>query len=118
MVTALARRDESFGPVLTLGAGGVAVEIHRDIAIRVLPVDADDVDAMLSELRIRPLVEGYRGRKGADRSALMLAVTGLARCFLDHPEIEELEINPLFAGPDGVHAVDARATLSAASTRR
>lgn len=113
-----AHRDESFGPVLTLGAGGVAVEIHRDVAIRVLPVDADEVDAMLSELRIRPLIDGYRGRKGTDRSALMLAITGLARCFLDRPEIEELEINPLFAGPEGVHAVDARATLSAVSTPR
>lgn len=113
-----ARRDETFGPVLTLGAGGVAVEIHRDVSVRVLPVDAEEIDAMLSELRIRPLVEGYRGRKGADRSALMRAVTGLAACFLDHPEIEELEINPLFAGTDGVYAVDARATLSAVSTPR
>jgi acetate---CoA ligase (ADP-forming) len=105
------RRDRSFGPILTLGAGGVAVEVHRDVAVRVLPVDADEVEEMISQLRIAPLIRGHRGRPGVPIQALTSLLQGLARCFLENPRLSELEVNPVFAGPDGVMAVDARAMM-------
>jgi acetate---CoA ligase (ADP-forming) len=107
------RRDRSFGPVLTLGAGGVEVEVHRDVAVRVLPVHDGEVDEMISQLRIAPLIRGHRGRPGVDVPALAGLLRGLARCILENPEIAELEMNPVFAGPDGVMGVDARAVLDA-----
>lgn len=107
-----ARRDPTFGPVLTLGAGGTAVEVHRDVAVRVLPLGPGDVDEMVDQLRIAPLVRGgFRGRPGVDRKALDALLLGVAGCLLEHPEVEEVELNPVFAGPDGVTAVDARAFL-------
>lgn len=110
-----ARRDRSFGPVLTLGAGGVAVEVHRDVAVRMLPVDPEEVQEMISQLRIAPLIRGHRGRPGVHTRALTALLQGLARCLLENPEISELEMNPVFAGPDGVMAVDARAVLGASA---
>ncbi len=106
------RRDPDFGPVLTVGAGGVAVEVLRDVVLRVLPVTRGDVLEMLDELRTAALLRGHRGRPPANREAVADLALGLARCALAHPEIAELEANPVFAYPDGALAVDVRAFLS------
>lgn len=106
------RRDEQFGPVLTVGAGGTGVEYLKDVALRVLPVDDREIDTMLGELRLAPLLDGYRGAPEVDRAALVQAIGALARCALSTPEIAEIEVNPLFVGPDGAVAVDVRAFLA------
>jgi acetate---CoA ligase (ADP-forming) len=107
------RRSSSFGTVLSLGAGGVAVEVHRDVAVRLLPLGEGEFPEMLDELRIAPLLRGHRGRPGVDLAGLERLVRGLARCAEAHPEITEIEVNPVFATPLGVVAVDARAYLEA-----
>ncbi|TVP47660.1 MAG: CoA-binding protein [Gemmatimonadales bacterium] len=109
------RRSPSFGPVISLGAGGVAVEVHRDVAVRILPLAEGEVTEMVEELRIAPLLRGYRGQPGVDLSALAALVEGLARCAEALPEIAEIEMNPVFATSAGVVAVDARAYLAAAA---
>jgi acetate---CoA ligase (ADP-forming) len=109
------RRDPQFGPVLTVGAGGTGVEWMRDVSLRVLPVTADEIDAMLDELRMAPLLAGYRGAPGADRAALIRAVASVAACALALPDLAEIEVNPLFVGPDGAVAVDLRAFLDPSS---
>jgi len=108
------RIDPVFGPVLTLGAGGTAVEVLRDFSVRVLPVRKGEVLEMMDELRIAPLLRGHRGRPGVDRDALAVFVMGLSACALEHPELAELEANPIFAGPEGVTAVDLRGYLAPA----
>ncbi len=107
-----ARRDRSFGPVLAVGLGGVAVELFEDVAIRVLPVSRDDLLEMLGELELAPLLAGHRGRAAVSLEAVVDAAVALAECLLEHPEVVELEVNPLFAYPDRAVAVDVRAYVS------
>ncbi len=104
--------DSTFGPVLAFGLGGVWVEVLDDVAFRVVPVGADDLDEMLSEVKGARLLEGFRGSPPVDRDALretLLCLSDLARDFSE--EIAEVEINPLFAGPKGVLAVDGLVRL-------
>lgn len=106
------RRDSQFGPVLSVGAGGVAVEIFRDTAVRVLPVSSDEAQAMLQEIRLSPLLRGHRGRPAACADCLVRLIGAIAECAFTFPELAELEANPVFAYPDGAVAVDVRAFLN------
>jgi acyl-CoA synthetase (NDP forming) len=101
-------QDPVFGPAITLGSGGIFAEVLRDIAVRPLPLDRADVEAMFAGLRIAPLLAGARGRPPADVAALVdtvLAVASLAAAC--GPHLAELDLNPLVVRPDGVFAVDA-----------
>jgi acetyltransferase len=105
------RDDAIMGPVVLLGAGGVHVELIDDTSLRLLPVGADDVSAMIGELKAAKLLAGFRGRAPADTDALIQAVVGLAEIYLDHRHLlADLEVNPLIVGPKGagVAAVDVR----------
>ena len=101
--------DPLYGPLLLVGSGGILVELVRDAAQRLLPVEARDVAAMIDSLKLAPLLAGYRGRPAADRAALEAAALGLARFYLDHrARIAEIEINPLMVSAQGAVAVDVR----------
>lgn len=101
--------DELYGPLLLVGAGGILVELLRDVAQRLLPVSQDDVAAMIDGLKINRLLSGYRGRPAADRKALEAAALALGRFYLDHrARIGEIEINPLIVRASGAIAVDVR----------
>jgi len=104
-----ARNDALYGPILLAGAGGVLVELARDVALRLLPVSTQDVTAMIDGLRLNTLIAGFRGRPPADRAALEATVRALAQFYLDHrARIEDIEINPLMVRPSGAVAVDVR----------
>ena len=105
------REDEQYGPMLVVGAGGVMVELINDVALRLLPVNEDDIRSMLSELKISELLNGFRGSGEADRDALIAGIKGLSNFYLDHRTwIKDLEINPLMVLPkgQGIYAVDIR----------
>ncbi len=105
-------RDPMFGPVMTLGTGGVLVELLRDSVTLMLPVTRDDIDAALRSLRLYPLLEGYRGRPNADVKAAIDAIVGLADFVRKNArEIEELDINPLIVCAEGKGAWIADALL-------
>lgn len=106
-----ARRDPQFGPILTLAIGGTAVELHRDLAIRGLPLVATDIEAMCRELRLAPLLLGYRGRPAVDLAAIAAVGLSLGECLLARPDLREIELNPVFAYPDRAVAIDATAYL-------
>ncbi len=108
--------DADVGPVLTVGAGGIWVEVMRDVAHRVLPVEEHEIRAMLGELRTWGLLAGARGRAPADLDAVVAAVGAVARCILERPDVGEVEVNPLFVYPGGVQAVDARVFLAHGSS--
>jgi len=106
-----ARTDPLYGPMLVVGAGGILVELVKDVVVRLLPVTRDDARAMLGELKVAKLLAGFRGRPPADRDALVEAICGLSAFYLDHRHLlSDLEINPLIVRPrgEGVRAVDVR----------
>jgi acyl-CoA synthetase (NDP forming) len=105
------RKDPQFGPFMLIGLGGVMVEVMRDVAIRLLPIEEDDAREMLRSLRGAPLLAKFRGRPARDTEAVVRAMTGLSRLFVDHRAwLSDLEINPLIvlAEGQGARAVDVR----------
>jgi acyl-CoA synthetase (NDP forming) len=99
-------RDDQFGAAMTIGAGGVLVELLSDTATLLLPTSADDIGRKLEGLKIATLLKGYRGSAPADMGALIRSICGLADEFVARPEIAALEINPLFVCQTGIFGVD------------
>jgi acetyltransferase len=106
-------RDAQFGPLVVVGFGGVYVEVLRDTAMRLAPLSPAEAGRMLDQLRMAPLLRGVRGEPPVDREALARAICAVGQLAADVPDIVELDLNPLLAGPDGVVAIDARAKLAA-----
>ncbi|ARR53351.1 GNAT family N-acetyltransferase [Rhizorhabdus wittichii DC-6] len=104
--------DPTFGPVILFGTGGHAVEIIDDKALSLPPLDRDQALAMIARTRIARQLEGYRTRLPADMTGIADVLVALSQIAIDHPEVLELDINPLIADADGVIALDARAVLS------
>lgn len=107
-----ATRDPLFGPAVMVGLGGVFTEVLDDVAIRLAPLDRAEALAMLDELRGRPLLDGARGRPAVDREAVADLVVALAQLAWQRPDIVEVDLNPVIAGPDGALAVDALVVLA------
>jgi len=104
-----ARSDAMYGPMLLIGAGGILVELAKDAALRMLPVNAADVTQMVDGLKLSKLLAGYRGRPAADRAALEKTALALGKFFLDHrAKIADIEVNPLMVRENGAVAVDVR----------
>jgi acyl-CoA synthetase (NDP forming) len=108
--------DESFGPVVALGLGGVLTEVLKDVSYRVAPFDLETAREMIAELRGAALLDGYRGRPPADKEALaraLVAVSQMAAAL--SPRLKELDINPVFVRPAGrgIAAADALVVLKA-----
>ncbi|UCC63159.1 MAG: acetate--CoA ligase family protein, partial [Anaerolineae bacterium] len=103
-----ARRDPNFGPVVLFGLGGIYVEVLDDVSLRVAPLTRHDAEEMIAELRGSRLLRGARGQAPADVGALVEALLALSRLMLEHPEIAELDINPLVVLEKGALALDAR----------
>jgi acetate---CoA ligase (ADP-forming) len=105
--------DPSFGPIILTGMGGTLVELLRDVSVRVTPLTDVDVDEMLGDLRMAPLLKGYRGAPPADVRALKDLLFRINALVDDVPEVAELDLNPVFVRDDGqgVVAVDVRMKL-------
>lgn len=111
-----AYRDARLGPVVTVGAGGVWVEEMDDVSVRVLPVGNADLVDMLGELRVSRLLGAARGLPPVDYAPIFNTVRTVAEAITAHPEITEVEINPLFVYEDRVAPADARVVLGPSST--
>ncbi|MGW2017029.1 acetate--CoA ligase family protein [Streptomyces sp. NPDC001927] len=105
------QRDPRFGPVAMVGLGGVLTETLCDVAFALAPVAADFAEKLLRGLRTAPLLDGVRGRPAVDVTAAAAVVARITQAAAAHPEIAELEVNPLLVRPDGALALDARAVL-------
>jgi acetate---CoA ligase (ADP-forming) len=110
-----ARWDARFGPVAVAGSGGIYAEILDDIAVALAPVSETEARRMLASLRAAPLLAGARGRPALDLDAGARALAALSVVAAGHPELAEIEINPLLVMPHGALALDAR--LIPATTR-
>jgi len=100
--------DPLFGPVLACGAGGTTAELLGDVQVRLTPVTDVDVREMLSSLRTYRLLQGYRGNPAADLASVEDVLLRVGAMVENHPEIAELDLNPLIAGPGGAVVVDWR----------
>ncbi|MER6070040.1 acetate--CoA ligase family protein [Streptomyces sp. NPDC001817] len=105
-------RDPRFGPVAMVGLGGVLAEALRDVAFALAPVPADGALRLLRGLRTAALLDGVRGRPPVDIAAAAAAVETITAFAAAHPEIAEIEVNPLLVRPHGVLALDSRAVLA------
>jgi acyl-CoA synthetase (NDP forming) len=103
--------DPQFGPTLMFGLGGVHVEVLKDVAFRLAPLTPRDAQQMLQEIKGLPLLQGHRGQPPVNLEALEKTLLQVSHLLETHPEIKELDLNPLFAYPDGCLAVDARIVL-------
>ena len=111
--------DRTFGPVLLFGAGGTSVEVVADTAEALPPLDMNLAVDLMRRTRIWRLLQGYRDRPAADIDRLAEALVRLSYLVARHPEIREIDINPLLADETGVIALDARVRVEdeAASPR-
>jgi acyl-CoA synthetase (NDP forming) len=110
--------DPQFGPVVACGAGGVVVELLKDVSVRLTPLTRGEAGSMLRELRSYPLLTGYRGRPACDRAALEDVLVRVGAMADDLPQIAELDCNPVVALPDRAVIVDARVRLAPAEPPR
>ena len=108
-----ARWDARFGPIAVAGLGGVLVETLADVAVALAPLDDDGARRLLLSLRGAALLRGVRGRPAVDVDAAARALAALSRVAAEHPEIAEIEVNPLLVRPHGALALDARVVLTA-----
>jgi acyl-CoA synthetase (NDP forming) len=104
-------KDAQFGPVLMFGLGGVWVEVLKDVSFRIVPLEKRDAHEMIQEIKGKPLLEGYRGQEAVDIDNLEEMILKVSGFIEKHPEIKELDVNPVFAYKDGAVAVDARVVL-------
>jgi acetyltransferase len=101
-------RDPEFGPVVLAGFGGVLVEATRDVQLAVAPVDTDQALALLRSLRGAAVFTGLRGSPPTDLGPVANVIVAVGDLMARHPEISELDLNPVLAGPGGCIAVDWR----------
>ncbi len=100
-------RDATFGPTILLGLGGIIAEALGDVALRLAPLTPADAAEMLDELAGHKLLAGFRGQPPVNRSALIRMLLTISQLMLKHPEIVELDINPLRNTSTGLYALDA-----------
>jgi acetate---CoA ligase (ADP-forming) len=104
------RNEPGFGPCVLCGIGGVLVEVYNDVALRVAPVDQETARHMIEELKGVNILRGFRGRRPYDVESLVQVLVDVSRLMMDHPEISDLDINPLILHDDGTggRVVDAK----------
>jgi acyl-CoA synthetase (NDP forming) len=106
--------DPLLGPLVACGAGGTAVEVLGDVAVRLAPLTGLDADRMIRSLATFPLLDGYRGAPPADLPALEDLLLRLGAMADAHPEVVELDCNPVLVGEHGAIVLDARVRVEPA----
>jgi acetyltransferase len=103
--------DSQFGPVLLFGTGGQLVEVFKDRALGLPPLNATLARRMMEQARIYTALKGVRGRKGANLALLEQLLVRFSQLVVEQPWIAEIDINPLFISPERIFALDARVVL-------
>ncbi len=108
------KQEPGLGTLVVLGLGGIYVEVFKDISMRFAPLSENDIDEMLHELKAFPLLAGARGKQSVDLEKIKEYLARLSQLAIEHPEITELDINPLLVFPKGDHfrILDARLRLN------
>ncbi len=106
--------DPQFGPVMMFGLGGIMVEVLGDVAFRLAPLGEGDARDMIDEIQGRQVLDGVRGQPPVDIAAIEAMLDRVSEFAAAHPEVAELDLNPVIASPEGAIAVDARIVLAEA----
>ena len=105
-------RDPTFGPVITFGMGGVAVEVFRDSAVALPPLNAFLARELIARTRVAKMLDAFRGAPAVDLDKVIEVLLRVSELACEIPAIAELDINPLLADADGVIALDARVVVT------
>jgi len=100
--------NEHFGHVISLGLGGVYVEVYKDVEFRVIPIRESDVYSMINRLKGKAILGEFRGMRPVNMNLLVETTLKLSKMIEENPEIREIDINPFMIGPNRGFAVDAR----------
>lgn len=109
------KRDPLFGPVILFGIGGIFAEAHRDITLGVTPLEDRTIEDMLRGIRASALLGAFRGMPAVDRAKLVHAIRALERIAEDHPDVIEIDVNPLIIEGAAPVAADALVVLDPAA---
>ncbi len=101
------KRDPQFGPVVLVGMGGIYTEVFRDSSMRICPITRNDAREMIEELKIFPILNGARGQKPINMSALIRSIEGVAS-IMQKTNAKELDVNPVMCTPESAYAIDVR----------
>ena len=102
------KRDPVFGPVIVFGLGGIFVEALKDTSMRIAPVSPAEAAAMIEEIKGYKILHGLRGEKSVSMAALAKIIVAVSKLSLAHPEIKEIDLNPVMADAKKAVVVDAR----------
>lgn len=105
-------RDPQFGPTVMFGLGGIFIEILKDVAFRVCPVERTDIEEMLTEIEGIKMLQGYRGQPRRDVNAIIDIIIEISRLALDYPVVKGIDLNPILVYEKGALAVDAKVFLN------
>jgi acyl-CoA synthetase (NDP forming) len=103
--------DPQFGPVVMFGLGGVWVEVLKDVSFKIVPLTKRDAAKAVREIRASRLLDGFRGSDPVDTAVLEEILLRVSEFVAKTPQVKEMDLNPIFAYPDGAVAVDARVIL-------
>lgn len=106
------KRDETFGPVIIFGLGGIFVEILNDVSMRIAPINYNDAISMIKEIKSIALLEGARGADSVDIDGLAKIIVGISRLAQKNKEIQEIDLNPVMVDKNDAVIVDARVMIS------
>jgi acyl-CoA synthetase (NDP forming) len=108
------KRDQSFGPIVLFGLGGIFVEALKDVAWRVAPLSYEEARKMIGSIRGAAVLQGIRGEKPCDIESVADLLVRLSHMLVDLPQIQEIDVNPVLVFPEGegALAVDARVILA------
>lgn len=113
-----ATTDPTFGKIVAFGLGGVLVEVLKDVTFRLAPLDDTEAASMLDSIAAAAVLRGVRGAPAVDRAALTGMLRRVSDLVNDFPEIAEVDLNPVFATPEGATAADIRIILAEPAVRR
>ena len=104
-------KDPHFGPVIMFGLGGIFVEVLKDISFRILPIEERDAGEIINEIKGYEILKGSRGEAPKDIEAIKNLLLKISQLALGNPEINEIDLNPVFVFDKGLQVVDARVIL-------
>ena len=104
-------KDPHFGPVVMFGLGGIFVEVLKDISFRILPIEERDAEEMIAEIKGYKILKGIRGELPKDIKAIKDLLMKISQLTTENPEINEIDLNPIFVFEKGLQVVDARMIL-------
>ena len=102
------KRDGQFGPVVMFGIGGIFVEVLNDVAFRIAPIDKQEAEKMITDIKSKNILEGFRGAKPANISELASMLANVSKLAYENKHIAEMDLNPVMVNEKTATVVDAR----------